>query len=117
MAGQEMHELRIEYLWQVKDEQRDDLHESNLQLLRKHLEELLYPPQANVMKKYNVNSGHLQRVRYNLYYNYILGIQGDEESRKFDENFKETTKMVIRQWIEYLPQYIDRIQNEYLILF
>jgi hypothetical protein len=43
MAGQEMHELRIEYLWQVKDEQKDDLHESNLQLLRKHLEELLYP--------------------------------------------------------------------------
>lgn len=26
-------------------------------------------------------------------------------------------KLVIKQWSEYLPSYMDKIQNEYLILF
>lgn len=66
---------------------------------------------------YQVNPGSIQKVRYHLYQNYILGIKGDRESRNFDENFKETVKLAIRQWSEYLPSYMDRIQNEYLILF
>jgi hypothetical protein len=59
----------------------------------------------------------MQRVKYYLYQNYIYGIEGDKESRQFDENFKETVKLAIKQWSEYLPGYMDRIQNEYLILF
>ena len=46
-----------------------------------------------------------------------MGIQGEKESRNFDENFKETSRLAIKQWSDYLPSYMDRIQFEYLILF
>lgn len=38
----------------------------------------------------------MQKVKYHLYYNYILGVSGDRESRGFDENFKETVKLAIK---------------------
>jgi hypothetical protein len=46
--------------------------------------------------QYFVNPAQTRKVRYYLYQNYLLGTQGDRESRNFDENFRETVKLAIK---------------------
>jgi hypothetical protein len=68
MSDLQMHELRIEYFWSVKD----------MKNLKALLEQLLGSNSMNGpipnSKKYQINPGSIQKVRYHLYQNYILGI-------------------------------------------
>lgn len=68
-----------------------------------------------ITKKDTISENSIARVRYHLYQNYILGTPGHQ--REFDANFRETIKLAIKQLCENLPLYLDRVHNEYHILF
>jgi hypothetical protein len=107
-------EMKIDYLWSVKD----------LPALEEQLNHVLvtqYKPSSPKMsmasrsKKDTIAENSIARVKYHLYYNFVLGSPGHQ--REFDANFRETIKLAIKQLCENLPLYLDRVHNEYHILF
>ena len=96
-------EMKIEYLWSIK----------NLPALEEQLSSILAG--NNRSKKDTISENSIQRGKYHLYQNYVLGNQGHQ--REFDANFRDTIKLAINQLCENLPLYMDRVHNEYHILF
>ena len=106
-------EMKIDYLWCVKDLPK--LEEELNHVLAQSPKQIQGSIAANRNKKDTISENSIARVKYHLYQNFILGNPGHQE--KFDLNFRETIKLAIKQLCENLPLYLDRVHNEYHILF
>lgn len=108
-------EMKIEYLWSTKD--LPALEEQLSQVLTTSFKQQS-PKQMQSLargKKDTISENSMAKVKYHLYYNFVLGNPGHQ--REFDANFRETIKLAIKQLCENLPLYLDRVHNEYHILF
>ena len=109
-------ELIIEHYWQKKECRR----------LVDSLGRVLLPSQPQ-QNSYTISSSSLQRVRYHMYYNYVLSEQISDPRnnandirnirQKLDENYQQTQELAVKQITAHFPSYIDTVQNEYFILF
>jgi len=57
----------------------------------------------------------LETTKYQLYYTYL--IINEQPNNGFDEIFKKAINLAYKEWDQYLPNYVDRIQFENLIMF
>jgi len=105
----------IEHYWQKKECKR----------LQQQLHQVLsvQPQQPS----FTVSSSSIQRVRYHTYFSYVLSEQLVDQrtslmdnrsiKQKLDENYQQNQSLAVKQVTEYLPSYVDTVQNEYFIMF
>eukprot|EP00347_Sterkiella_histriomuscorum_P010775 403374964 len=82
-------EMLIEYYWNVKDWRNLSQYE---QILKKS-----------------------ESIKYQIYYIYFIIYQ--QHIAQFDEMFKQVIHLSFKEWDSYLPNYIDNVQFENLIMF